>query len=127
MYLLNLRMAGRTGGRDVGGVDGAARVRVRQNMMRRMARCARRGHGQPLLEQPHAMDALRVILENPIHGDIALLLHRSALAMTLAGNKWNTNGVHRRIGMPGRKDIVGAMARLTTGRERIAFLSRLSM
>ncbi len=61
--LLDLAVALRAGARDVVVVDARARVGVGQDVVRRVAGRADGGHGQALLEQTLAVDALGVVLE----------------------------------------------------------------
>ncbi len=81
MDALDLRVAPGAGSRHVVPVNARPPIGVRQDLVRRVARRADRGHGETLPVQSFAVDGLGVVLEDAILGNVVRTRHGRALVM----------------------------------------------
>ena len=82
VHILDLGVALGARRRDVLSGDRGTSVRMGQNVVRRVTRRARGRDHEPFLQQPLAVNALGVVLQNVVLVDLALELDRGTLTLT---------------------------------------------
>ena len=110
VHLLDQHVALRASGGDVVPVDRGARILRGQHEVRRVAARADRRDGQALLEEPLAVDRLRVVVEDVLVGDVAGLLHRRALLVAGSAGARDVVEGDRGLRVAGRQDLVPSVA-----------------
>ncbi len=93
VYQFDIGVALGAGGSDIAPVDGRVGIGVWQDRVRRVTRGAVGRHNQPLLQQAFAVDALGIVFQDVVLGDVAVHLDRRALAVTLPADEGD---FHRR-------------------------------
>jgi len=82
---------------------------------------------QALFEKPFAVNALAVVLDDIVLGDVVHSGNRSALAVTLAAQVGDVHFVRLGSGVGWRQDVVGAVAFATGGSVSLAAIQRLAV
>ena len=116
---LDLGVALGAGGRDVAPRDGRGRVGRPQDRVGRVAGGAVGGHDQALAQQPLAVNALRVVLQDVVLVDLAVALHRRPLAVAAAAHERHLQRRDRRARVLDRQDVVVAVAVLAARGQRV--------
>jgi len=81
----------------------------------------------PLVEQPHPMNAQRIMRKNAVLQNLVGAGHFHAFFVAPAARKGNVEFVHSRIGRLGSGDVVSAMTVPALGRESFSGFYCLAM
>ncbi|MBM4162212.1 MAG: hypothetical protein FJ217_14080 [Ignavibacteria bacterium] len=95
VHRFNLRVALRTGFRDVAPRNRRSRISMRENAMRSVARCTIRGDNEPFTQQSLPVNALRKILQDVVCMDSPLQHDGGALTVAPAAKKGYLQRGHR--------------------------------
>lgn len=125
VYGFDLRVALGAGIGNILTIDRRSGIGMRQDRVRGVASGAGRGHGQPLLQQRLAVNALGVISQDIVLGNLAIAGNGSSFLMALAADEWYFQRRHRRVRIFHRKDVVVSVTGHAVGCERIAARNRL--
>ena len=104
-----------------------AGIGVRQYQVRRVARGAGRRNRKAFFQQSLAVDALGIIFQNAVLGNLAVARNRSSFAMALAANEGYSQRRHSRARVLDRIDVVVPVAVDTARSQRIAARNRLAV
>src|SRR3990172_8153826 len=100
---------------------------MREDVMRRMARCTGRRNGKTLLQKSFAVYALGIILDNVCLGDVALTLDGSSLFVAFAAHIWYTYRCYCGTRIFHRYDVMCAVTVFATRSQVIPASRCLSM
>ena len=90
--------------------DGRSRIGVGQDQVTAMAVIAGRGNDEALLEQPLSMNALTIVFEDIVFGDLVHASHRRSLAMASPTKKRNLHFVGLGFRVLRGKNLMRAVA-----------------